>query len=223
MEPDKLENLCLFNSDKNLWKSCQYVNLITNFRLNDKNWNATLNRIRFGRQNKEDIELLKSRYVSNFKDINFDTALHTFYTNKQVFAHNYKMIRKLPGKLEVIQAELPNRKRRSTSEHGTIDATNFSFNLELKIGAQVMLIHNIDILDGLVNGVNGKIIDFVYRTMEKKLTIYAVIVKFDDDDIGSQWRKKYSEIHPSINNFNGVPIFKVRREYKSQRRASSMK
>ena len=43
MKPKRIENKCLFNSDMNLWNSCEVVNLKTNFRVRDK-WNETLNR-----------------------------------------------------------------------------------------------------------------------------------------------------------------------------------
>ena len=63
MKPQKLENKCLYNSDANLWDSCEVVNLKTNFRVGNKVWKETLERIRYGEQTLEDYELLRSRYT----------------------------------------------------------------------------------------------------------------------------------------------------------------
>ena len=56
MSPERQENKALFNSDMNLWNNCDVVNLITNFRVGESNWNDTLNRIRYGEQNDKDYE-----------------------------------------------------------------------------------------------------------------------------------------------------------------------
>ena len=134
MKPVRTENQCLYNSDMNLWKSCEAVNLTTNFRINqDSTWNETLNRIRFGEQTEEDKALLRTRYVSNFKSRDhWDDAIHTFYKNEDVMKHNTKMLNKMEGKLIQIDAELPNRKQKPATKHGTIESTNFALKLELK-------------------------------------------------------------------------------------------
>ena len=156
--PKDTPNKSLYNSNCNLWDSCDAVNLTTNFRVGDSSWNETLNRIRYGEETEEDIELLNSRKISNFPDIDFDKALHTFYSNKEVNQHNLKMLSNLNEPLIKIDAEFPNVKRKKTTKHGTIDKSNLAVHLQLKKNANVMLIHNIDISDGLVNGVTGKLI-----------------------------------------------------------------
>ena len=156
--PKDTPNKSLYNSNCNLWDSCDAVNLTTNFRVGDSSWNETLNRIRYGEETEEDIELLNSRKISNFSDIDFDKALHTFYSNKEVNQHNLKMLSNLNQQLIKIDAEFPNVKHKKTTKHGTIDKSNLAVHLQLKKNANVMLIHNIDISDGLVNGVTGKLI-----------------------------------------------------------------
>ena len=154
--PKDTPNKSLYNSNCNLWESCDAVNLTTNFRVGDSSWNETLNRIRYGEETEEDIELLNSRKISNFPEIDFDKALHTFYSNKEVNQHNLKIMSNMNEGLVKIDAEFPNQKRKKTTKHGTIDKTTLAAQLQLKKNANVMLIHNIDITDGLVNGVTGK-------------------------------------------------------------------
>ena len=49
------------------------------------------------------------------------------------------------------------------------DTGNLSSRLELKIGARVMLINNIDISDRLINGQTG-VVKYIKSTAEKKKT-----------------------------------------------------
>ena len=223
MEPSKPENKALYNSDMNLWDSCQVVNLKQNFRVGESPWNETLNRIRFGEQTEEDIKLLKSRYVSNFKRENWDNAIHAFYTNEDVKNHNIKMLNKLKGDLITLTAYHQKGIAKNITNHGTINQTSFEDKLELKIGAKVMMVHNIDIADGLVNGVTGTAINFSFITVNGKKQVQAVIVKFDDDEIGKQCRKEHSTFHPDVKNRNGVPIFRTKFAYQSEKQRSQRK
>ena len=60
------------------------------------------------------------------------------------------------------------------------DTGNLSSRLELKIGARVMLINNIDISDRLINGQIG-VVKYIKSTAEKITKIY---VFFDDNQVG---------------------------------------
>ena len=55
----------------------------------------------------------------------------------------------------------PKRYKPKTSENGLIDNTQFAMKLQLKKSARIMIIANVDIKDGIVNGSLGTIIDFV--------------------------------------------------------------
>ena len=222
MSPERQENKALFNSDMNLWNNCDVVNLITNFRVGESNWNDTLNRIRYGEQNDKDYELLKSRYTTNFTDRdNWDDAIHTFFANKHVIQHNKEMLKKVREKLITIVAERPKKKKTPVTARGTIDTTSFLDMLELKIGALVVMVHNVDISDGLVNGVTGKVLNFIFRQISGKSEVIAVIVEFDDPEIGRLCRKDNINIHDDVKNKNGVPVFKNIFRYKSAGHGSS--
>ena len=74
-----------------------------------------------------------------------------------------------------------------------------------------------------MNGVTGIVLDISYRTVKGEPEVNAVIIKFDDDEIGKECRKEYLNFHPDVKNQNGVPIFKIKFGYRSNRHASSMK
>ena len=66
--------------------------------------------------------------------------------------------------------------------------------LVLALGAKVMLIHNVDTSDGLVNGVIGTVKAIKTNAAQK---VIAVLVEFDNSEVGklvkssSQWKTEY--------------------------------
>ena len=58
---------------------------------------------------------------------------------------------------------MKNYKPRVDKDTGKIAKTSFVDNLKLRIGAKVMLIHNIDTVDGLSNGCMGLLVDVVRK------------------------------------------------------------
>ena len=89
------------------------------------------------------------------------------------------------------------------TKHGTIGKTQFRDELFIKIGARVMLTHNISISDSLVNGQIGIIVDFI----KSSGSLTAVLVQFDDKEAGENYREAnghiLSEQYPTA-----TPIFK---------------
>ena len=64
----------------------------------------------------------------------------------------------------------------------------------------------------------GKVMDFVYRGDK----VVAVIVQFDDQNIGQELRKQHLKLHKKVIS-GGVPIFKRRMEYKNFNKSGSKK
>ena len=119
-----------------------------------------------------------SRKMSNFPNSNeiANQALHLYFKNVDVDAYNYKKLEEIISPLETMEAELPSPDYYTPNikKHGTIDDTAFKKTLHLKVGAKVMLIHNIDLLDSLVNGQIGEVIDFLYESKYQSFKLYKL-------------------------------------------------
>ena len=223
-EPKVLHNLALFRSDMNLWNSFENVHLLVNKRQGECPWKESLDRIRLGEMNDDDKKLLETRKVCNeeHKNKDYDDALHLFFSNAEVNDHNFEMITKLRGMPYKIKADIRGYPRGFYAElkNGFVEQTRMQDVLELKKGAKVILNFNTNISDSLVNGVTGIIIGFQfikyppkYRQHLAGAHLYAVIVKFNDPEIGADLRKLSLEnniyekkIKNLIKEDNGVPI-----------------
>ena len=70
---------------------------------------------------------------------------------------NENYINSLPGELLTLKARHHNATQKKfkpfiETKDGTVAKTSFMDELQLKLGAKVMLIHNIDTLDSMTNG-----------------------------------------------------------------------
>ena len=83
-----------------------------------------------------------------------------------------------------------------------LDTGNLLSVLNVKVGARVMLTTNIDVCDGLTNGVMGT----VSGVIEKRGKVHVILVKFDSDGVGTSAKDK--SVHKSL--FPGaVPIGRI--------------
>lgn len=211
-EPKEYQNKALFNSEEdNLWNNCQSIVLKTNHRQGEHSpWKDTLNRIRVGEQNEKDKELLESRRTKNFPEKNFDNAIHGYFTNLEVENWNTLRLNTLQTPMVYSRAviDAPQAFTPTIKDYGTVEDTNMMQELKIKVGARVMLIQNISVADSLVNGVTGVVLEVLWNIRKGiSPTIRAVVVKFDNPNVGDQMRTQYRDLSTSIRDQNGVPIF----------------
>ena len=178
----------LAHSMRDLWKLFTVVNLEENHRQGeDKIYGDLLNRVRTGAQTSEDIALLETR-VRPRTDPSLNDAVHIYGTNAKVNARNNAKLEEIEGQLYTINAKNASRtvKTFHLNNSGCIKNTPFQAVLNLKINAEIVLVHNINTLDGLTNGCRGVLID-----VEKKgKSIHRLVVKLHNPEHGRLQREK---------------------------------
>uniref|UniRef100_A0A9J8ADG0 ATP-dependent DNA helicase n=1 Tax=Cyprinus carpio carpio TaxID=630221 RepID=A0A9J8ADG0_CYPCA len=168
-----------------LWSNCfTVVELTQVVRQKDSKFAELLNRLRKRSKksplSKEDLEMLRKCET----DEDDNAPLHIFATNDEVHEHNLKQLLNICSEVETIEAEDFARSKKTgkveliAGHHIKVYNTCLPAKLLLGINARVMLIKNIDVNDGLVNGVCGTVTHIV-RADKNKLpkTIY---IHFDD-------------------------------------------
>ena len=172
------------------WCSFDVIMLEENHRQgSDREYAEVLNRIRVGKQTSTDIELLRTRIrPDNHPDL--QGAMYITCTNKTVLKMNKIRLSELNTELVEIEAinihpTIKNFKPK-VEEKGTVGGTAFMQTLQLKVGAKVMLIHNIDVLDGLFNGARGVLVSIEKDSNDK---VETLMIEFDEYYQGAAKRK----------------------------------
>ena len=178
----------LAHSLRDLWKLFTVVNLEENHRQGeDKVYGDLLNRVRTGDQTDDDIALLNTR-VCPSTDPSINDAIHIYGTNAKVNARNNAKLDEIEGELFTIRAKNASRtvKKFTTNNAGCIKNTPFQAVLKLKINAEIVLVHNINTIDGLTNGCRGVLLD-----VEKKgNSIHRLLVKLHNPNHGRMARER---------------------------------
>jgi hypothetical protein len=188
-----------------LWKMFETIELEINHRQgDDKVYADLLNKLRFKSKHEdifaEDLDLLNSKVVSNEVG---DDVTKIFGKNASVNCENSKHLRRLKSSLFTIQANhTPKNRSVKITAAGTIEDTGFLDKLEIKVGARVMLIHNVNTSDGLTNGAQGTVIK-VLTDGEK---VRYIVVKFDNKKVGKLQRQKLKFLGSKCDLSEETPI-----------------
>jgi ATP-dependent DNA helicase PIF1 len=145
------------------WKELnpKAIILKTVFRQEDQNFVKLLNNIRFGKASSEDIAVLKSR-INRANSDNSGTIKPTILAS-----HNYQVDATNQIELKKISNNSQNFAAKFSGDNYKIEFLRknclASQNLELKVGAQVMMLKNTYQKDGITNGSLGIIKEFSKR------------------------------------------------------------
>jgi len=150
-------------------------------RQKDVEFVSLLMRMRVGDLSDKDKEVLKSRVKASLKDDGIK-ATSLFAQNVDVDQLNFLELEKLRTTRNVFLMRNGCKKSTSASKVGQafeiqnlqklqdtlIKEVNLPQSLELRIGAQVMLVHNLDVSGGLVNGSRGVVIGFALTSKDNE-------------------------------------------------------
>jgi ATP-dependent DNA helicase PIF1 len=174
-------------------KKRNIVNLVTNFRQQgDPTFTNMLMRIRRGVHTRDDISKLNGRLIKNKSDVPLD-AVHLVTSNRKAQIINAENMSRLSGEQVVYPAQFSEYGEAGASEELSKDLqSQFEqrgiMELQLRKGARVMMIKNVSVEEGLVNGSVGVIVEF-----ENGLPV----VKFDN---GVQRAVNYSDWEIEVAN-----------------------
>ena len=213
-----------FYEVESLWHSFEVIDLKENHRQGDElTFSTVLNKMRVGIVDSDVEALLRTRLLDEQRNpsklrrrlknkvpiengkVEDLTTSHVFYTNEEVNIHNNKMLNLLSTPLLEIEANYPPKFKPKPTKNGTIaKKSQFRHILTIKDGARVMMIYNIDTIDGLVNGSLGNIVGIE----EKNGEVQYIIAKFDDGESGDRQRRKYPGLSAKYEGEKGTPIQK---------------
>ena len=126
-------------------------------------------------------------------------CIHLFTTNKDVDEHNNDVIKRSKGEVinclcnDSYSTNLSVKQRQRIDEQKslleTTETQGLPKNIDLKCGIRYMITVNIDVCDGLVNGVSG-----ILKKIESSNEIpYLLWFDFEREDIGKLARQRYNQ------------------------------
>nr|XP_057929967.1 uncharacterized protein LOC131129981 isoform X1 [Doryrhamphus excisus]XP_057929968.1 uncharacterized protein LOC131129981 isoform X1 [Doryrhamphus excisus]XP_057929969.1 uncharacterized protein LOC131129981 isoform X1 [Doryrhamphus excisus] len=188
--------LCVYEDNVlDLWTNFQLVRLTEIMRQKeDLTFAQLLNRVREKRKEEplyeSDRALLQQATVETSQC--HTSTLHIFATNKEVDEHNRATVAAL--KLNVVDIPAENYRKDPRTGQLVIVSNmitgrkrDLPDNLQAAVGARVMIIRNLDIEDGLVNGTFGTIMNIV-RGPQAAVTFLGI--SLDNPGAGLKFRKK---------------------------------
>jgi ATP-dependent DNA helicase PIF1 len=178
-----------FCFESNAWKECMFeiVNLTTIMRQSNKQFQACLNRARFGEMTDDDFEYVTQSIKNTHTRLMGIKPTRILCENVDVDNINQTKLYKLPSeeihkyKYKIIYSDIYDSRSHKYIFKDVSKLCNTQPVLYLSVGAQVMLLVNIDVKLGLVNGSRGVVMRFTkYKIVNdgKESIKYIPIVKF---------------------------------------------
>ena len=216
-----------------IWDKFLFHELTQPMRQKDAEFANMLNTIRVSKpeENSDADKMLKARemQLSDSDPVYPNDVLHVYAQNAHCSVHNEKMLRLLDGPLyyskgedsiEDLKVDISQVNLESLAASKT---GNLPHVLLLKVGARVFLSSNIDVTDGLTNGVFGTVSGVITTTHHRESgdsieEVRVVLVRFDSDKVGREAKTKslYKKIDCSA-----VPISKTETKFSTKTSDSS--
>ena len=209
------------------WEMFQSIVLEKNHRQGeDKAYGDLLNKIRVGNQTDEDLEPLMERVRPDGHEDVKDADLWISCTRAECDKRNKAYLSKIEGRLILLKAkhfqksgDNFNPRKYLDAKDGAIAGTAFIDLIRAKIGCRVMIIFNVNVIDGITNGQFGMLVDVIKTTTGN---VDKLVIRPKDPSIGEENRRKFpqlAKLHPGIyiflkpqlmyENFNVVIAFRM--------------
>ncbi|KAI4883077.1 hypothetical protein NFI96_008887 [Prochilodus magdalenae] len=143
----------------------------------------------------EDLTMLKQCEAGDELD---GTALYIHATNAEVDLHNTNMLKKLCSNNITIHAKdfervaKTGRLEKMDGHHVHISHTSLPESLHIGVNARVMLVKNIDVADGLVNGAFGSVTEICFDADDDFPSKIYVTFENERTGVSSVGQQKYS-------------------------------
>ncbi|XP_026113641.1 LOW QUALITY PROTEIN: uncharacterized protein LOC113092282 [Carassius auratus] len=188
----------------NLWEThFSVVELTEIMRQKDKEFAELLSRLRLRKKDEPmhegDVAMLRKCETGDGDD---STDIHIYATNSEVDVHNIHMLHKLCSDTVTVKAQdfernaKTGRMEEKDGHHFRVHNSCLEKSLELAIDARIMLIKNINVSDGLVNGIFGTIKEFCYDDNETFPS--KIYIEFDKEQVGKEARAKHPCLKPGL-------------------------
>lgn len=191
LPPVGCEKLCLTSK---IWNKCidDVVVLDIIMRQNDKYFQNVLNKVRIGNIDSDVRECLDSRVGVKLTNEYGIEPTKLYCVNKDVDSINEKMLNKLSAQgAEFYEYDMEFTKYRKEADiEKFLKYCSPKEKLQLCIGAQVILLKNLDLPQGLANGSRGVVTDFVDDLpLVKFLNGYETVIDY------AVWEVEENDIH----------------------------
>ncbi|XP_073681681.1 uncharacterized protein [Garra rufa] len=188
----------------NLWETnFSFIELTEIMRQKDKEFAELLNRLRKRKKDEpmleHDITILKKCETGDGDD---STDIHIYATNHEVDVHNIHMLHKLCSDIVTVKAQdfernaKTGRMEEKDGHHYRVHNSCLEKSLELAVDARIMLLKNINVSDGLVNGICGTIKEFFYD--DNEIFPSKIYIEFDNEQVGKEARAKNPCLKPGL-------------------------
>ena len=182
-------------------------------RQKDQHFAQLLNRVREAQITEDDEAALKQRVTTLDDPEHFADALHVYGTNHQTDQYNSTMLQKLTTFKHIIKSSDIAKDRNTHQVEVSLegkkrtDTGGLPGTLTVAENAFVRLTSNIDVADGLANGIRGIIRSIVTNDQG---CVTTILVQFDDKKVGqkakasNQYKSRYPDAVPIYRY--GVPF-----------------
>jgi hypothetical protein len=154
----------IFRAPQVLWNHFRLSILSSNMRQRDQNFKSLLERLRWGKTTVDDVKVLERRLTCHHDDVDLTSVHRILPTNKLCDAYNSEMTSKLAERVEILAndrySDPAHYGQNCKSAHVPSDdrkCGGLAKKLTIGVGCKVMLVCNLSVSAGLVNGACGTV------------------------------------------------------------------